>query len=212
MANDREVVFVGDPMCSWCWGFSPTLKELSAYCTEEVGLFRVVVGGLRPGGGDPWNEEFRDFLRSHWLSVAQKTGQPFNPEFLDRDSFNYDTEPACRAVVTARSLLPGVELEFFGAVQYRFYAESQDPTVPEFYADVCSQFGIEFERFLQYFQTDDAVRETQRDFALARSWNVMGFPSVLLRTTDSVVTIASGFSTFEDLQRRIEERLTSRVS
>ena len=114
--------------------------------------------------------------------------------------------------MTARSLLPGVELEFFGAVQYRFYAESQDPTVPEFYSDVCAQFGIEFERFLQYFQSDDAVRETQGDFALARSWNVMGFPSVLLRTTDSVVTIASGFCAFEDLRSRIEEQLTRKVS
>ena len=204
LKSDREIIYVGDPMCSWCWGFYPTLKQLSVYCTEKLGRFRIVVGGLRPGGGEPWNEEFRNFLRVHWQRVAELTGQPFGLGLLDRDRFNYDTEPACRAVVTARSLLPGVELGFFGAVQRKFYEESQDPTAPEFYSDICARFGIDSERFLQYFGSDEAVRETQKDFALARAWNVTGFPSVLLRTTDSIAKIASGFSTFEDLRRRIE--------
>ena len=97
-------------------------------------------------------------------------------------------------------------------MQYRFYAEGQDPTVPEFYSDICAQSGIDYAHFLQHFRSDDAVRETQGDFRLARSWHVTGFPSVLLRTTDSVVTIVSGFTTFEDLRRRIEERLTNDVS
>ena len=34
MTVDKEIIYVGDPMCSWCWGFSPVLKRIEA----EYGL------------------------------------------------------------------------------------------------------------------------------------------------------------------------------
>ena len=43
---DFEFVYVGDPMCSWCWGFAPVLERMQE--VYDVPL-RVVVGGLRPG-------------------------------------------------------------------------------------------------------------------------------------------------------------------
>jgi protein-disulfide isomerase-like protein with CxxC motif len=38
---------------------------------------------------------------------------PFNYDRLKDESLVYDTEPACRAVVVARSMKPEIELDFF---------------------------------------------------------------------------------------------------
>ena len=38
---DLEFVYVGDPMCSWCWGFAPVLDRMQK--VYDVPL-RVVVG------------------------------------------------------------------------------------------------------------------------------------------------------------------------
>ena len=46
--------------------------------------------------------------------------------FFERESFNYDTEPACRAVMTVRRLQP--TLAFMARIQQAFYAENRDMT------------------------------------------------------------------------------------
>ena len=38
------LISVGDPMCSWCWGFAPEIDSLADDYPVDV-----VVGGLRPG-------------------------------------------------------------------------------------------------------------------------------------------------------------------
>ena len=55
--------YVGDPMCSWCWGMSPVMAETARWCRAEGLGFRIVMGGLRAGGGGEWNTAFRSFLR-----------------------------------------------------------------------------------------------------------------------------------------------------
>ena len=109
--NDVEVIYVGDPMCSWCWGISPQLNQLKEKARANQISYQIVLGGLRPGGGDEWNENFKNFLKHHWEEVNTRSGQPFGFELFERDTFNYDTEPACRAVVAMRSLEPDKTLD-----------------------------------------------------------------------------------------------------
>ena len=91
--TDEEIIYVGDPMCSWCWGLSPQLNALQRY-GQQLGIpFSLVMGGLRPGGGEAWNADFKGFLKHHWEEVTQRSGQPFGYGLFDLEDFNYDTEP-----------------------------------------------------------------------------------------------------------------------
>lgn len=202
VAEDLEtVVYSGDPMCSWCWGMAPTLHRFQRYC-EDVGIpFRILVGGLRPGGGDPWNRQFREFLGHHWQEVASRTGQPFDHRLLERDSFEYDTEPACRAVVAARPLIEGTELPFFSAIQGKFYVDGEDPKEREFYRSICEQHGLEYDAFALRFDSDTVRHETREEFRLSRDWGVTGFPTVLVRVDGRSLPLVVGYGTFDDLER-----------
>lgn len=200
---DMEVVYIGDPMCSWCWGIAPALKQLEAWCAGEGLPFVIVVGGLRPGGGDQWNEGFKGFLRHHWEEIGQRTGQPFSFRLLEREFFKYDTEPACRAVVAARPLLGGPELGFFEAIQRRFYVDNEDPKAPQFYVPLCTRFGIDYGHFVERFASDAAKSATLAEFRMNRSWGVTGYPTVLIRQQDRLLPIATGFSTFAAMQSKV---------
>jgi putative protein-disulfide isomerase len=199
-----EIVYVGDPMCSWCWGISPELRLLSEYCRQQRVPFRLLVGGLRPGGGDPWNRAFRTFLKHHWQEIGRMTEQPFSYELLQRRSFNYDTEPACRSVVTARSMRHGYDLEFFAAVQRKFYVHNDDPGVTDFYESICNEFGIDFEDFSNRFNSQDARDQTNKEFLLSRSWGVSSYPTVLFRDASRTTAIATGFSTFTKMKAKLD--------
>ncbi len=208
--TEAGVIYVGDPMCSWCWGMSPAIAQLQRHCVR-VGLpFSIVTGGLRAGGGDAWDKKFRTFLREHWQEIGDRTGQPFRFRLLDRDHFNYDTEPACRAIVVARGLLQGGDADgsrifsFFQSVQEKFYVVNEDPGAPEFYRDLCKRVGLDYARFRTCFEGEDATMRAREDFALSKSWAVRGFPSVVFRHGSEHNITAYGYVSAEELIAGVE--------
>src|SRR3546814_20206328 len=98
-------------MCSWCWGFAPVLRRIEAG-TRDLAPLRVVLGGLHAFDSEPMSEAYKAQIRHHWEQVAATTGQPFNYDFFKPEGFVLDTEPACRASVTARRLAPERPLAF----------------------------------------------------------------------------------------------------
>lgn len=117
----KEIIYVGDPMCSWCWGISHHLRLLKD-ALPQLG-FNIVVGGLRPGGGDEWNDQMKAFLKHHWEEVNHRSGQPFGEKIFDLEEFDYDTEPACRAVVASRKWMAAYVLDFYEEVSRKFYVD-----------------------------------------------------------------------------------------
>ncbi len=35
MRSGWAVHYIGDPMCSWCWGMTPTVAAVEAFCEAE---------------------------------------------------------------------------------------------------------------------------------------------------------------------------------
>lgn len=199
----KEIIYVGDPMCSWCWGISNHLKQLKDSNPEYQ--FKIVVGGLRPGGGEAWNDEMKAFLRHHWEEVTKRSGQPFGYALFDREEFNYDTEPPCRAVVASRAWVPDQELAFYEAVSRKFYVDNEDPSEPEFYRSICKQFDINFDQFLASFQSEETKYAAHQEFQLNRQWGVRGYPTVLFKTGDQLYQINNGYAEYAHMQEVIDK-------
>ena len=108
---DREILIIVDPMCSWCWGFSPVLRAIDEAYNSFAPIYPIV-GGLRPLTSDPMNDRAKEEIQQHWKNVNEVSGQTFDFTFFDRKDFIYDTEPACRALVTVRFLKPKCSLVF----------------------------------------------------------------------------------------------------
>jgi len=202
-SDKLEIIYVGDPMCSWCWGISPSLIKLRDHFAPEQIAFRVLVGGLRPGGGDPWDDQMKGFLKHHWEEVNKRSGQPFGYELFKLDEFNYDTEPSCRAVVAARPMVKEKEMEFFETIQRKFYVESQDPNKASFYASICDDFNINYGDFISRFESGEIKAETADEFNLNRTWGVRGYPTVILLKGDQLYQIANGFATFDQMKEQV---------
>ncbi|MDB2385289.1 DsbA family protein [Polaribacter sp.] len=203
--NDEELFYFGDPMCSWCWGISPQINALERYATQEHIKFNLIMGGLRPGGGQEWDTSFKNYLKHHWQEVQKKSGQPFSLSLFEKENFNYDTEPACRAVVTVRSIAPEKTVAFYELVQYYFYAKSKDPKELEFYKVICEKLNINFKDFSEKFTSDAMKTATQADFTKSRELGVRGFPTIIYRQKDKLYTIARGYADFEALKNLILE-------
>jgi len=171
-----HLVYVADPMCSWCWGFSPVIEAIRARFGDALPI-RLILGGLRPGTTEPMHEAAKRTTREHWEHVQAASGQPFDFAFFARERFVYDTEPASRAVVVARR--SGRGLDCLAAVHRAFYAENRDVTAGEVLGEVAAGLGLDREAFLQAFASVEARQETWADFALAQQAGIRGFPTLL---------------------------------
>ncbi|HGM5490112.1 TPA: DsbA family protein [Serratia fonticola] len=212
-SDDVVIRYIGDPMCSWCWGISPTVKQLAEVCDQHGLSFVMTMGGLRVGGGDAWDSAFKTFLKQEWSHIQATTGQPFGFSLLEQAQFNYDTEPACRAVVTAslllaeRGLPSSAALAFLAATQYKFYVHGQDPKTEAFYRDICEQVGLPFGEFCQKFTSQHAREAVNQDFARCRQWGVRSFPTLLLEQHGKISLLATGYVTAETLLNRLNAQL-----
>ena len=140
-APDLELIYVGDPMCSWCWGFAPVLEHLDARFDLPL---TVVAGGLRPGdAAQEMDDRLKGYLDQEWRKIEEATGQPFDRATLDRDGWTYDTMTADTAVVTMRAHNPTETLRFFNRVQQAFYAEAVDVTDAGAYPPLLEGFDID---------------------------------------------------------------------
>lgn len=205
--GERHFIYFADPMCSWCYGFTPVIAELARHFEGRLPV-RVVMGGLRAGNTKEMTSKDREYIRDAWTRVGAASGQPFDFSFFDREHFTYDTEPACRAVVTMRRLAPANTLAFKARVSKAFYGENRDTTDVKVLADLATAFGQDAERFELEMLSADARNETFRDFLTSQQAGVQGFPLLAAGTeAGGYALVTSGFRPLDGLPEAIEQWL-----
>ena len=199
-----NLIYVGDPMCSWCYGFAAPLDELLADPQGAAPLqLALVMGGLRPFTTETIAPERADELAGHWHHVAQASGQPFAQApntALHLPGFVYDTEPASRATVTVRSLAPKLVWRYFKAVQHAFYAEGRNVTEPGVLADIAEALGIARADFAKAFASQEMRDATLADFRQSQAWGIRGFPTLVAEHGDHLHLVGSGFMPIDALR------------
>lgn len=195
--------YFADPMCSWCWGFSPVIETLRDEYRERMKI-ALVLGGLRPGETAPMTAAGREEILHHWHQVHQRTGQPFRFDGALPEGFVYDTEPASRAVVTIGGIEPTLIFPLFKAIQSAFYAEGRDVTQPGVLADLATGLGMDATAFLSAFDSDTARAKTQAHFRQARQAGVRGFPALILQRDAQLHPVSNGCQSLETVRAAIE--------
>jgi putative protein-disulfide isomerase len=203
-----SLIYIADPMCSWCYAFGP---ELTALLDGLPGMpVNIIVGGLRAGNEKPMDDDLRSRLREHWNKVAERSGLPISYANLEREGFVYDTEPACRAVVAVRELEPQAILSAFHAIQRAFYAEGKDVTHGNVLAEVVvaalSEAGVALDvpAFLAAWESDAVKAATQADFEQVKRWEVHGFPTLVLEREGTLDLVTSGYVPMPTLIETLE--------
>lgn len=203
-----HLLYIADPMCSWCYGFAPVIAKIAAHFAERLPV-RIMVGGLRAGNTRAMTDQDRDYIRGAWTRVNAASGQPFDFSFFDRPSFVYDTEPACRAVVAARSMAPDKALAMKAAISSAFYGHNRDTTSAEVLADVATECGLDRAAFQEKFLSPDIRNETFRDFLIAKDMGVEGFPCLLATKGGDYAMVTNGFRPIAGMIEALEKWLAA---
>ena len=194
----KHFLYIADPMCSWCWGFSPVIEQISDEFGDRAPV-HLMVGGLRPGTTEPMGDKDKEYISNHWNHVHEASGQPFDFSLFEQDGFVYDTEPACRAVVAARSLNETQALGFLGTLHRAFYADNRDTTDANILADIAGEYGFSRGEFELTHSSQEIREETLADFRFTQQSGITGFPTLLAVEDDKAQVVTAGFQKWENL-------------
>lgn len=210
-----KLVFVGDPMCSWCYGFG---KELTALAARHPELpLEIMVGGLRAGATDVLDESGKQFRLVHWARVEESSGLPFNREaLLAREGFIYDTEPICRAVVATRRIAPQADqLAVFRALQRAFYVDGLDTTNGAVLAhaavvELADQgHPVDTVSFHRMWSDAATIAATSAEFAQVKAMGIRSFPALLLEADGTRIQVSPGYAPVDQLEHRLQAAMGS---
>ena len=193
-----RLLYVMDPMCSWCWGFAPVVEALAEQAAVDGVPLQIVTGGLRRDQV-AINAAARVRYLGYWQAVNASTGQLFDFERGLPEGLVYDTEPACRALVTARQLDAASAWTLLKLVQQAFYTEGADVTQASVLVQLAEQAGIPRIEFAEAVDSQAMQEATAADFTWVQDLGIAGFPTLLAERDGQLALLTNGYQPLEVL-------------
>jgi putative protein-disulfide isomerase len=205
--NDNPVLwYFADPMCSWCWGFSPVISEIKKKYAERIKI-ALVMGGLQIGEDQVLSESSREEVLHHWHQVKGLSGQTFSFDNAMPEGFIYNTEPACRAVITVGMIDAIKNFQYFTAIQEAFYTKNLDVTQFDCLQKIAVDCGIDAKEFKQRFNSEELLENTIKHFKHARKAGVTGFPSLILILNNELNVVTRGYQDYASVSAELDKLL-----
>ena len=196
-----ELIYVADPMCSWCWGFQPVLEKVLNVAGDIP--VQYVMGGLARDSDEPMSEENRHYIQGQWNLVTETTGANFNWDFWEACEPRRSTYPACRAVIAAG--LQGRTRAMFEAIQRAYYQEARNPSDASTLVKIAGEIGLNRECFASDIASESVEGALLDGFNIRRSINANQFPSLIARSlADELTWLTKGYVDSSEVLGRLD--------
>ncbi len=205
--------YIHDPMCSWCWGFSPVWKQIQQHLPKTVNV-QTVMGGLAPDSDEPMPPEMQEYIKGNWARIQQAIPDTeFNYDFWEKCQPRRSTYPACRAVLAAKK--QGIEYDALmtDAIQRGYYLEAKNPSDNDVLISLAGKIGLDATVFAQDLESKNIQSLLEQDLRLyqqlAVSTGVAGFPSLALKTESGLTEVPRNYIDASATLDFIKEHITS---
>lgn len=179
-----ELIYVHDPMCSWCWAFRPVWKELQSQLPDSLPVLRWV-GGLAPDSDQAMTEQTRQMISNTWKTIEQQVpGTMFNHDFWHKAEPRRSTYPACRAVIAARE--QSAEEAMLEALQEAYYLRAMNPSDTTTSLQLARELGLDVDAFEKSLLSPQTHQALLNEIESARRIGGNSFPSLFVRQGKTV--------------------------
>lgn len=207
-APKPHFIYVYDPLCGWCYGFSPVMTALWEKYGEGATL-EVVPGGMVRGERVGPVGEIAPYIRDAYKQVEQRTGVAFGPAYLEdllgEGLTVMDSEPPCLAHTAFRTLYPERSLEYAAALQRAIYFDALAPRDRDGLIALAGSLGADTRTFARLLDEDATWQEMINGFNRSEGLGVNGFPTLFVEVDDRRYVLSRGYQPLESLVERVEQ-------
>jgi putative protein-disulfide isomerase len=202
-----KLIYIYDPICGWCYGFTPMIQEIQAKFKGEMSVEVLSGGMLLSANRRPASAMFNYIKEAH-KQVEATTGitfgQPFLEQYLRSDDM-MDSEKPSIALTVFKHYQPDNAVNFAHDMQVALNLEGKSLNDDQTYRELLVKYNIPAEQFLQRMQEDDNKYATHQEFNIVQQWGITGFPAAILEKDEELYLIARGFTPMEKMLHVIDE-------
>lgn len=171
--------YIHDPMCSWCWAFSPVWHRLREQLPIHIHI-EYLLGGLAPDTDALMPEAMQKTIRQTWQRIQDVVpGTQFNFDFWDKCHPRRSTYPACRAVIAARNQGIMNQDTMITAIQRAYYLDARNTSDLLVLSELANSIGLDESQFNSDMKSKATHQQLIKETALAQSIGARGFPSLI---------------------------------
>jgi len=203
MQAKKEIIYVFDPFCTWCYAMSDVVERIENEYSEDF-TFVAKTGGMILGDSvGSINDNF-SFLKTAYQKVEDHTGTQFGPSFkkdvLEVGDYVISSLEPSIAMTVFKSLDEKNAIKFLHKLQEAFYFDGKDIKDKVVLSELASQFGVDKSEFVKRFEDPKYLDMTNEEFAEVGKWGVSGYPAIFLRDGENLYRVSSGYQYFMDLK------------
>ena len=201
------LIYVHDPMCSWCWGFSDVYQKLVEQLPEEIEVLRLL-GGLAPDSDVPMPESMQAMLQQAWQRIETMIpGKQFNFDFWTQCVPRRSTYPACRAVIAAREQGDQYDVIMTQAIQQAYYQQARNPSDDATLIELAGEIGLDQHRFASQLLDAKTHQQLLDEINTARSIGIDSFPSLMMEHGGQYYPVLSNYTNVDHILNQINANM-----
>lgn len=202
-----RVTYLFDPLCGWCYGASPMVRQIAG--TPDVTVELAPTGLFSGDGARPMDQGFAAYAWSNDQRIERLTGQRFTEAYrskvLQAPGQMFDSGPATLALTAVALTRPDAELAALKAIQEARYVDGRDIVSIAGLARILRESGLDAAADLLAAPGDDLVAASRARTSRARqvmgAFGARGVPTLVVtdRHGRRMVNSNALFGSYADL-------------
>ncbi|UOR05601.1 DsbA family protein [Hymenobacter aerilatus] len=214
-ADRPEILYLFDPLCGWCYGMSPVIRQAQQAFAGRIDV-SVLCGGMLTGADAASIGESWDFLSGGAAQVGEVTGAEFGAAYHtvgEEGALRLDSEPPSRAIVVFRQLDGGQQrtIQFAHDVQTALFRDGQDLNELATYLPLLQPYGVDAAAFQRLWSAPETAALVQQEFTTVGRLNLEGLPTTVLRVGNDGYIVAKGYQPYTVFAAGLEQALAEKA-
>lgn len=193
------IIYVFDPMCGWCYGFSPVITELTNHYRDQY-HFDILSGGMVIGDREGPIGSMSEYILSAIPRLEEytgvKIGEPYIEILKDGTYFSSSEMPSI-AIQVFKHLSDKNAISFAEDVQKALFQHGKSLNDINTYLELIRTYGIDGEEFVKCMNDPGFRKKTFAEFDYASQLGVTGYPTILMKQNGKYSVLARGYVPME---------------
>jgi len=203
----HTIQYIFDPLCGWCFGFSPVIKKLQEHYKDDI-KFETLCGGMVLGDNIKPLSEMKGYLSEAMPRLEALTGVKFGADYyklLEEGTVKLDSEMPSIAMMVYKSMSGNDTIAFAAALQNNLYVKGENLNSAESYHMIAKDFELDWSVFKERLGQQKYKEQAYAEFKKSAELGIQGFPSVIFYTKDKAYLIAKGYRNYEEMVATFSE-------
>lgn len=190
-----KIIYVFDPMCGWCYGFSGVIKKAEIQFKDSID-FEIKSGGMVVGEREGPIGDFADYILSAYGRVESYSGVKFGNAYIeqlkDKSLYTSSVLPSIalevvKGIDSSKAILFASEMQ----KQHFYFGANLSDTAS--YKKILIELSISEKEFIEGLNSETYKVKAFQEFQASKELGVSGYPAVLAVIEGKYYSVANGF-------------------